>query len=36
MRDFEACHEVGADLLTSRSLAFRVTVQGARLLAPVL
>jgi cardiolipin synthase len=36
MRDFQASREIGADLLTSRSLAFRVAVQGARLLAPVL
>ncbi|MCW5745178.1 MAG: cardiolipin synthase [Alphaproteobacteria bacterium] len=35
-RDFRASREIGADFLTSRSLAFRVAVQGARLLAPVL
>ena len=36
MRDFADSREAGADLLSSRSLAFRVAVQGARLLAPVL
>ncbi|WP_218574956.1 cardiolipin synthase [Reyranella sp. CPCC 100927] len=35
-RDFQESREVDADLLASRSLAFRVAVQGARLLAPVL
>jgi cardiolipin synthase len=35
-RDLQDSREVGADLLTTRSLAFRVAVQGARLLAPVL
>ena len=36
LRDFQSSREVGVDLVTSRSLAFRVAVQGARLLAPVL
>ena len=36
LRDFQLSRQVDADLLTSRSLAFRVAVQGARLLAPVL
>ncbi|HEX2890730.1 cardiolipin synthase [Vineibacter terrae] len=36
LRDFQESREVGADALASRSLAFRVAVQGARLLAPVL
>jgi cardiolipin synthase len=36
VRDFHDSREVGADMLSTRSLAFRVAVQGARLLAPVL
>jgi cardiolipin synthase len=36
VRDFQESREVDADMLASRSLAFRVAVQGARLLAPVL
>jgi cardiolipin synthase len=36
IRDFESSTEIDADMLASRSLMFRVSVQGARLLAPVL
>jgi cardiolipin synthase len=36
IRDFQSSREIDAGMLASRSLLFRVSVQGARLLAPVL